>query len=489
MHAAELWAPEADRPRAPFGGRGREGSRLSTGCTVSVMTTTLQTTRSRVLDDLGLQRSSSFTWTGVERDGNDVVLRYHLDGVGPLAEHLGFHGVDLDGTGASTDAGAVARADAVDRALRLVHLVAGVSYLKATLPPVLETGPISRGVRDLLDAITTDGLAELAWDNDLDVRDHFVLPAPTEPEPAGEIGASAGPLVPIGGGKDSIVTLDAVADHDPTLYAVNPRGPIQRTFDRARRPTVTVDRRLDATLFDLNERGAINGHVPVTAIVSALAVVAAVAGGHRAVLLSNERSADQATVVTSDGRAINHQWSKSSAFEDAFARIVVEEVAADVDYLSLLRPASELWIARRFARLGDWDTTFNSCNRAFHLRGQRREWCGRCPKCRFVFLALAPFTGVERIVGIVGHDLLDDPANVDDYAALAGLTDHKPFECVGEAEESAAALASLAVDPDWADHAVVAALVDRLPVGPDALSTFLAPPDTTGLPSPWDDVL
>ncbi|MBY5162314.1 endonuclease domain-containing protein [Salsipaludibacter albus] len=446
------------------------------------MTTMLQSARSRVLDDLGLDASSSFTWTGVEREGNEVSLHWDLDGVGRLTERLVFHGVSLDGTGV--------RRTAIDRSLRLLHLVAGVSYLKTTLPPDLRTGPISPAVRDLLAAITTDGLAELAWDHDVDLRGHFTFPEPaTAPEAAVPIGATAGPLVPIGGGKDSIVTLDAVADHEPTLFAVNPRGPILRTFEAAGHPTVTVDRHLDPELFALNDRGAVNGHVPVTAIVSAIAVVAAVAGGHSAVLLSNERSADQATVVTDDGRAINHQWSKSSAFERAFARIVADEVAPDVTYLSLLRPASELWIARRFSELGSWDTVFNSCNRAFHLQGQRREWCGHCPKCRFVFLALAPFMGRDRVVGILGRDLLDDPDQVDDYAALAGLTDHKPFECVGEAEESAAALASLAADPDWADDAVVAALADRLPVGPDALESFLATPDTSALPAPWDQVL
>ncbi len=440
------------------------------------------TDRDAVLAGLGLAGSSTFTWAGVERDGQDVALHYDLDGVGRLTERLSFTGVSLDLEGPA--------ADALDRALRLAHLVSGVSYLKATLPPTLHTGTTSPAMRDLLAAVVTDGLAELAWHHGLDLRDHFTFPDPVDAvATAPALGASAGPLVPVGGGKDSIVTLEAVADRDPTLFAVNPRGPILRTFTRAGMPTITVQRDLDPVLFDLNARGAVNGHVPVTAIVSALAVVAAVAGGHEAVLLSNERSADQATVITDDGMAVNHQWSKSSAFEHPFAAVVAAEVAADVAYLSLLRPASELWIARRFAQLGTWDETFNSCNRAFHLQGQRREWCGECPKCRFVFLALAPFMGRDRVVGILGRDLLDDPAQVEEYAALAGMTDHKPFECVGEAEESAAALASLAADPDWADDVVVAALADRLPVGPDALSEHLAPPDPDALPPAWRDAL
>lgn len=460
-------------------GRHKHVARLAT---VVAMPTSTPTRRSDVLATLGLDSSDTFTWTRVERDGNDVALHYELEGVGPLVERLTVEGTTLDLEGPA--------AAALDRALHLVHLLAGVSYLKATLPTRLHTGPTSPAVRSLLAAVVTDGLAELAWHHGLDLRDHFTFPDPVaEAPPAVAIGADAGPLVPVGGGKDSIVTLEAVADHGPTLFAVNPRGPILRTFEQAGRPTITVRRRLDPVLFDLNDRGAINGHVPVTAIVSALAVVAAVAGGHDAVLLSNERSADQATVVTDEGLAVNHQWSKSRAFEEPFARIVADEVAPDVAYLSLLRPASELWIARRFSELGHWDTTFNSCNRAFHLQGERREWCGHCPKCRFVFLALAPFMGRDRVTVILGRDLLDDPDQVDDYAALAGLTDHKPFECVGEAEESAAALAHLAADPDWADDAVVATLADRLTVGAAALDHFLVEPDTDALPPAWRDAL
>lgn len=445
--------------------------------------TSLAPIRDRVLADLGIDTSTSFTFTDVERTSDRIVLHYHLDGVGDLAERLTFRGVDLAPRDAVVD-------DALGRAVRVLHLLAGVSYLKATLPPGLATGPLAPSTHRMIDAVVTDGLAELAWRNEFDVRDHFELPEPVAAA-AGvpSIHPTAGPLVPVGGGKDSIVTLTALADLDPTLFAVNPRGPILRTFDRAGMPTITVDRTLDPDLFDLNERGAINGHVPITAIVSAIALVAAVAGGHDAVVLSNEASADQPTLVTPDGLAVNHQWSKSGAFEQLFADVVRHEVVADVDAFSLLRGASELWIARRFARLGDWDATFNSCNRAFHLQGRRREWCGQCPKCRFVFLALAPFAGRDRVIRILGRNLLDDAGQVDDFAALVGLADHKPFECVGEEAESAAAMARLAADPAWADDAVVAALADRLPAGPDAIDDHLVAPDVATVPSRYRDAL
>jgi hypothetical protein len=88
------------------------------------------------------------------------------------------------------------------------------------------------------------------------------------------------------------------------------------------------------------------------------------------------------------------------------------------------------------------------------------DWCGNCPKCRFVFLALAPFVGKSTLLGIFGRDLLDDPAQFPGFAALCGEGEHKPFECVGEIAESAAAMSHLGRHPEWRDDAVVRQMLD-----------------------------
>jgi hypothetical protein len=44
---------------------------------------------------------------------------------------------------------------------------------------------------------------------------------------------------------------------------------------------------------------------------------------------------------------------------------------------------------------------------------------------------------------------------VSGFAELGGFSRHKPFECVGEVDESVAALAHLARDPAWCGDAVV----------------------------------
>lgn len=440
-------------------------------------TTSPAEAREAVLGAVGVARSDTFTWAAIDVVGEDVDLHYDLDGVGRLTERFTFHGHDV---------GAVADRADVAGALELLHLTAGLSYVKALLPPDLhvEAWPVDAGRRSLLVDLLTHGLAEFAHVNEVDLWDWFTVPrsvtAPLQagdPPPLGN-----GPLVPVGGGKDSVVTLEALRDQDPTLFAVNPKGPIDRTVEVAGMPFARVTRRLDPRLFELNDAGALNGHVPVTAIVSSVAVVSAVLGGHDTVAMSNERSADQPTLHDDAGRPVNHQWSKSSAFERAFADLVRTQVHPDLVYASFLRPASELSIARRFATLTAHHGSFNSCNRAFHLRGETTEWCGQCPKCRFVFLVLAPFLSPDALMGIFGRDLLEDGSQVDGFAALAEIGGPKPFECVGESGESAAALRCLASRPEWQDHAVVAALAPHVGSGCRDLDRRSAPADPASLP-------
>ena len=218
-----------------------------------------------------------------------------------------------------------------------------------------------------------------------------------------------------------------------------------------------MGRQLAPQLFDFNRQGAWNGHIPVTAVNSAILAFAAVVLGVDQVVFSNERSASYGSLIPGTGE-VNHQWSKGWAFESAFGDWLQRHVAADLQYYSLLRPLSELAVARQFARSNRYDAHFSSCNRNFHILGERptSRWCGVCPKCHFVFLALAPFMPKTRLVGIFGRNLLDDPAQVGGFDALLEYQDHKPFECVGEGRESRAAMAALAQRPDWREDALVA---------------------------------
>jgi UDP-N-acetyl-alpha-D-muramoyl-L-alanyl-L-glutamate epimerase len=355
----------------------------------------------------------------------------------------------------------------VDGLLSLLHWVAGVSYFKTALPPgvSLETGAPPPATAALLEALYSEGLGELAYTNNLPA-----LPRPSFPHGPASAVVSAGDgaldrlLVPVGGGKDSAVAIEIArrSGRELALFSIGDAPPIARTVAVAGLPHLLVRRRLDPGMRTLNEAGAINGHVPITAIVSCVAVLTAALNGFDAVAMANERSASVGN-VSWDGVDVNHQFSKGLRAERLLSAAVAE-AAPGLRVFSLLRPASELAIARAFARMGAYHAAFTSCNAIFRLDPALRaaSWCGDCPKCRFVFLALAPFSTPEHLREIFGSDLLDDERQLDGFALLTATGGHKPFECVGEEQESLAAIRLLAHDERWSGHAVVRRLVEEV---------------------------
>ncbi len=374
-----------------------------------------------------------------------------------------------------------ARADAVRHALRLLHLIAGVSYYKAAVPEDIriESYAIDADTAALLTSIYENGLGEFAYRNGLNLHGRIRFPASADEDMrAGTLGLRPHALVAIGGGKDSLVTVEALreAGLPQTVVWVGGSQLIRACAERTGLPTLNIGRQLAPQLFEYNRQGAWNGHIPVTAVNSAILVLAAVLHGFDQVVFSNERSASYGSIIPGTGE-VNHQWSKGWAFEEAFGAHVQARVAADLRYYSLLRPLSELAVARQFARTDRYDHHFSSCNRNFHILGERpvNRWCGVCPKCHFVFLALAPFMPKPRLVSIFGRNLLDEPAQMPGFDALLEYRDHKPFECVGEGRESRAAMAALAERPEWREDAIVERFAREIRPQLDAAGLALAP--------------
>jgi hypothetical protein len=224
--------------------------------------------------------------------------------------------------------------------------------------------------------------------------------------------------------------------------------------------------------------------VPITAIVSLLAVAGGAVYGYDTVAMAVERTASEATAVV-DGVEVNHQFSKSLDFELELRRLLAVVVDPRFTYGSALRPYSELAIARSFAGMGRYHHAFCSCNAAFRTgAGPGERWCGHCPKCRFVALMLAPWMTPASLAGIIGRDLFADPGEIDGFAELMEAS--KPFECVGERRESAAAVRLLAADHAWSATPVVAALesVAGAMAGVAEVEALLAPDPTLEFPDP-----
>ena len=392
---------------------------------------------------------------------------------------------------------APARAAAADRALQLLHLIAGVSYYKAAAGARIriEGQGIDAATASLLEELYLQGLGEFAYRNGLDLQGRIRFPAAADDAPAAPaLGLREHALVAIGGGKDSLVSIEALRalGVGQTVAWIGGSQLIRACAERTGLPTLNIGRQLAPELFEYNRLGAWNGHIPVTAVNSAILAFAAVVLGVDQVVFSNERSASYGSLIEGTGE-VNHQWSKGWAFERAFAAHLRSHVAPDLRYYSLLRPLSELAVARQFAKSDHYDAHFSSCNRNFHLLGERpvNRWCGVCPKCHFVFLALAPFMPKPRLVGIFGRNLLDDAAQVPGYDALLEYRDHKPFECVGEARESRAAMAALAARPEWREDAIVARFAREIAplLGPDEVdvAALLAVDGEHGIPAPlWE---
>ena len=405
----------------------------------------------------------TFRFTSRELDARGrVTLRYALDEEIDFVEEL-----DLPVEGGVREADI----ERVQSLLSLLHWVAGVSYFKTALPANVgcETGAPPPAVAALLESLYSEGLAELAYTNALPGLPRPSFGAGAQPRaasaarPPQERGPLQRVLVPVGGGKDSAVALEIVrrSGLELALFSVGDARPIARTVEVAGLPRLLVTRRLDPGLAALNGAGAINGHIPITAIVSCIALLTAALNGFDAVAMANERSASAGN-VSWNGVEVNHQFSKGLRAERLLSAAALE--ARGPRLFSVLRPASELAIARAFARMERYHEAFTSCNAIFRIDPALRaaSWCCECPKCRFVYLALAPFSDPASLREVFGRDLLDEQHQFDGFALLTATGGHKPFECVGEEQESLAAIRLLAQDPRWADHLVVRRLVEEV---------------------------
>ena len=379
---------------------------------------------------------------------------------------------------------------AVEEAVRLLFLVAGVSYYKTTAAPTIDLRghPTTPAERAFLAAYFAHGLGEFAYRNGLDLGSLRIVGPDARSRPPGTYDAAPGrPLIPFGGGIDSIVTVDAVTAGQPdaALCIVHPPGDCFEAIEDAAAvsglPVVRVGRALDPLVKRSGELGFLNGHVPVTAIVTAAAVVAAVLERRDAVVLSNEWSASVATLVV-DGRAVNHQWSKGDEFERAFQERVDDAIGPGLSVFSYLRPRSELWVAEQFARLPDYHGAFRSCNRAFHQDPARRldHWCGTCDKCCFIDLVLAPFMDRSELSAVFGgREPLQNRDTEERFRTLLDLQGARPFECVGDVDECRAAALSAAQRADRAGDELLGRLRDEVtrvaPAAPVGMAAWLAP--------------
>jgi hypothetical protein len=424
------------------------------------------------------RRAELFSYVGLDVTSDTLTGFYDLDGRS-FVETITFEGVKS------------LEAPAVVALAQLWYLVAGLSYYKAGAAHRIDVGmtPMGTQGRRLLKAALSDGLGEFAYRNQIPLSDVTIegREGVESFEPFVEPGRV---LTPFGGGIDSVVTTEQLRGHvDQSLFVVSPSAgrfdPLEATTAVTGLDVVRASRTLDPQIV-AGDDSFFDGHVPVTTMVTLLAAVAAVASGRGGVAMSNEHSSSIANLrwYNSD---INHQWSKSWNAEHLIASAIAERVGDELVVASYLRDRSELWVAQVFSELEQYHHVFRSCNRAFTQApdGRAAQWCGECDKCLFVNLVLAPFLSRADLRAIFDSEPLSDPARADQLRTLVGLgAEHKPFECVGDPDESAVALTEVSHHEEWRDVTALDDLAHELRTERE-LSDLLEPQGPSRVPAHW----
>jgi hypothetical protein len=120
------------------------------------------------------------------------------------------------------------------------------------------------------------------------------------------------------------------------------------------------------------------------------------------------------------------------------------------------------------------------------MPGERApQWCGECDKCLFVNLVLAPFLSRSKLYDIFSSEPLSDPARSAQLRTLVGLgAEHKPFECVGDPDESAVALSAVTRLEEWHDVTALRDLAREVGTEQEIVD-LLEPQGPSRVPAHW----
>ena len=320
-----------------------------------------------------------------------------------------------------------------------IGLIELISYWKATCSPnvIIKAGYINEDQISWFKKLYFYGLGELFYTNGIktNINDFMSITCQSNEKYEDITNENnQGYLIPIGGGKDSCVTLECLKNEgDNYCLIVNPK-PVTlacaHTAGYDDDKIVKVTRIIDKNLLDLNSKGFINGHTPFSSMLAFLSYFIADIIGKKYIALSNESSANESNV---EGEKINHQYSKSVEFENDFREYSKKYLKRNTEYFSFLRPLNELQIAMTFSKFEKYHSIFKSCN--VGSKGEEWKWCCNCPKCLFVYTILSPFLYKDKLVKIFGEDLFERKDLLKTFIELTGNGDNKPFECVGTYEE------------------------------------------------------
>lgn len=324
-----------------------------------------------------------------------------------------------------------------------IGLIELISYWKCTCCPnvIIECGTLNENQINWFKKLYFYGLGELFYTNGIhtNIDDFMNISCTYQEKNISHFNEYSyanynGYIIPIGGGKDSVVTLELLKNQPDTLsLIVNPKSVTLKCAELAGYDNdhiIEIKRNIDSNLIKLNSDGYINGHTPFSSLLAFLTYFVAFLLNKKYIALSNEASANEANVKN---EKINHQYSKSFEFENDFEYYTKKYFLLPIKYFSFLRPLNELQIAKLFSKYEKYHSTFKSCN--VGSKGKIWEWCCNCPKCLFAYIILSPFLYKDKLIKIFGMDLFENKKLLDTFIGLTGFGNFKPFECVGTFDE------------------------------------------------------
>ena len=319
-----------------------------------------------------------------------------------------------------------------------VGLVELISYWKCACPKnvIIEAGYLNEEQINWFKKLYFYGLGEFFYTNGIspDINTFMNIEIKHEKTTHNPTFTGTGTLIPIGGGKDSCVTLELLKhQNNNSCFIINPKPVTLKCAELAgynKEDIITPTRRIDPHLIELNKQGFLNGHTPFSSMVAFLSYLVSYLYDKKYIALSNESSANDSNV---EGTKINHQYSKTYEFESDFNYYTKKFFNIDIMYFSLLRPLLEYQIGMLFSKYEKYHPVFKSCN--VGSKGETWKWCCNCPKCLFVYAILSPHLYKEKLINIFGEDMFENKELLTTFQELLGRGNNKPFECVGTYEE------------------------------------------------------
>jgi len=394
------------------------------------------------------RRINRITIEGYSRDRHQLAFRYAADDL-RFSTSLWYGETDL------VDLESHFGRDFMERIY--FHIAASdASKLVSLAPAELDMGPFARFTTEafaaLWQAIIYGVWAQWRYQHQ---RPDYLGPRivnPLQPgsEPVEITGGDVDYLCFCGGGKDSLVMANllegARAPYASFAYAGSSYGRSgqqhalidglldTRTPVRRHRQWV-FDDFVDSPIVDL---GGVEGLRELTAAETPASIFAALpvllAHGYRHLVLGHEASANVGNLVwDATGEDVNHQWGKSAAAETLINSYLASELIGNASYFSVLQPVHDPVIFYLLNRSLDSIGKTHSCN-------VHKPWCMRCPKCAYVWLGYQAYLPGDRLE-LPGPNPLDLPENAGWYRDMIGLSEHTPFECIGQIDESRLALA------------------------------------------------